>query len=120
MTDNLDQLREKAEAFIAASDRLDEVGLGIGGLMVHAPDAGRDHSAWSESTDYEHADTVLALIARVEAAEREAKAAKGVLTQSIAERALDTHHAAGIAVDEAVKAVVKLIVEDPSRRAREA
>lgn len=64
--------------------------------------------------------TVLALIARLEQAEQEAKAAKGVITQHIAERSLETHRNVGIAVDEAVRAVVQLLIEDPSRRAREA
>lgn len=56
----------------------------------------------------------------LEQAEREAKAAKGVITQHITERSLETHRNVGIAVDEAVKAVVQLLIEDPSRRAREA
>lgn len=64
--------------------------------------------------------TTEALIARLEQAEQEAKAAKGVITQHIAERSLETHRNVGIAVDEAVKAVVQLLIEDPSRRAREA
>lgn len=55
-----------------------------------------------------------------EQAELEAEADKGVITQHIAESSLETHRNVGIAVDEAVKAVVQLLIEDPSRRAREA
>ena len=57
---------------------------------------------------------------RLEQAEQEAEAAKGVITQHIAESSLETHRNVGIAVDEAVRAVVQLLIEDPSRRAREA
>lgn len=65
-------------------------------------------------------DATKDLATRLEQAEQEAKAAKGVITQHIAERSLETHRNVGIAVDEAVKAVVQLLIEDPSRRAREA
>ena len=46
--------------------------------------------------------TTEALIARLEQAEQEAKAANGVITQHVAERSLETHRNVGIAVDEAV------------------
>lgn len=64
--------------------------------------------------------TVLALINRTEAAEREATAAKSVLARHITERSLELHRTAGLAVDTAVEAVVKLLVDDPDKRAREA
>lgn len=63
MTINLADLRAKAERFIVAHDRMVELNEGIGGLGVYEPDLYQDFINWSHSSTYEHADTVLALIA---------------------------------------------------------
>ncbi|GAA0187970.1 hypothetical protein [Glutamicibacter creatinolyticus] len=67
---DLNELRDQARAYIAANDRLGEIGLGIGGLMIQCPDLGKDWETWFGASDYNHADTVLALLDRVEAAEQ--------------------------------------------------
>lgn len=56
----------------------------------------------------------------LEAAEREVVAAKSVIAQHIVKTSLELSRTAGIAVDEAVRAVVALMAIDPDRRAREA
>ena len=64
--------------------------------------------------------TVLALIDRVEAAERELVAIKSTQVQHIIQGSFETARAAGIAIDEAVRVVAGWLVNDPDRRAREA
>jgi len=64
--------------------------------------------------------TVLALIGRVEAAEREAVAAKSVIAQHMVTQSFETSRTVGIAVDEAVRVVAKMLEADTDRRARDA
>ena len=64
--------------------------------------------------------TVLALLSRLEQAERELVAVKSTQVQHIVTTSFETARAAGIALDEAVKLVAGWLVDDPDRRAREA
>lgn len=64
--------------------------------------------------------TVLALIDRAAAAEREAVAAKSVIAQHIVTQSFETSRTVGIAVDEAVRVVAKMLEADTDRRARDA
>lgn len=67
MTD--DELRALAEAQRDAYARMIEIGRGVGGLGVAFPDSFADMLTWQNATENEHADTVLALLDRVERAE---------------------------------------------------
>lgn len=64
---DLDALEAGANAQIAAIDQMDEVGRGVGGMT--RPNLAA-YMAWQDASDgYGHADTVLALIKRLRAAE---------------------------------------------------
>lgn len=127
MTTNLDTLRKIAEDPGVTAGPWFAFDRGIGYEVHHASgyELNNGHRETFTKPDATHIatfdpPTVLALLSRLEQAEQEAKAAKGVITQHIAARSLETHRNVGIAVDEAVKAVVQLLIEDPTRRAREA
>lgn len=59
------ELLDAAEAFIAANEKMIEIGEGIGGLAVHDRDSFNDWSRWDDMSDEMHADTVLALLNEV-------------------------------------------------------
>lgn len=60
--DELEDIKNRAEKFIAAHDEMCRIGEGIGGLAVHRPELLPDWDAWSDLSDVNHADTVLGLI----------------------------------------------------------
>jgi hypothetical protein len=61
--DELAEIKSRAEKFIAAHDEMLRIDQGIGGLAIERPDLMPDYDAWSNASDVEHADTVLAVIA---------------------------------------------------------
>ncbi len=63
---DLDAIRARAERQAAAYARMLELNGGCGLLGVRHPEMFEDMHAWGDSTENDHADTVLALIAEVE------------------------------------------------------
>ena len=59
---DLEDIKSRAEKFIAAHDEMCRIGYGIGGLGTDRPDLMPDFDAWYHASDVEHADTVLAII----------------------------------------------------------
>lgn len=68
---DLDELERLARAQASGYARILELDGGIGKLGVEHPEMFDDMQAWSAGTGNEHADTVLALVARVREAEAE-------------------------------------------------
>lgn len=68
---DLDELERLARAQASGYARMLELNGGIGKLGIEHPEMYDDMLAWNEATVNEHADTVLALVARVREAEAE-------------------------------------------------
>jgi hypothetical protein len=68
---DLDALEATALAQAAAYSKMLELDGGVGLLGVRHPDMFEDMMAWGGSSENEHADTTLALIARIREAEAE-------------------------------------------------
>ena len=60
--DELADIKSRAEKFIAAHDEMIRIGKGVGGLATERTDLMPDFDAWWHASDYEHADTVIAVI----------------------------------------------------------
>lgn len=67
ITEYLAEQKRLAEAQQAACARMIELNGGVGMLGVRHPEMFEDMMAWQEATENEHADTVLPLIAALEA-----------------------------------------------------
>lgn len=133
MTLNLDAMRKIAEAATPGPWIIDSLESGEHGVFIE--DGNPDYLKLGcasaivashlvgKNADYLEAfdpETVLALITRLEQAERELVAAKSTQVQHIVRTSFETARTAGLALDEAVKIVSGWLVEDPDRRAREA
>lgn len=66
---DLDALEATARTQAAAYSKMLELDGGVGLLGVRHPDMFEDMMAWDGSSENDHADTVLALIARLREAE---------------------------------------------------
>lgn len=73
MTESFDRaaIKARAESQAAAYERMLELGGGVGLLGVRDPEMFEDMLRWDSSTENDHADTVLALLAALDEAERE-------------------------------------------------
>ena len=71
MSIDIKALREKAEKQAAGYARMLELNGGIGLLGVREPDLYDAMLAWQDASENEHADTVLALLERIEHLESE-------------------------------------------------
>lgn len=133
MTINTDTLRKVAEAATPGPWIIDSLESGEHGVFVEEgnPDYRKLGCASAivashlvgKNAEYLEAfdpETVLALITRLEQAERELVAVRSTQVQHIVTTSFETARTAGIALDEAVKLVAGWLVDDPDRRAREA
>lgn len=76
-------LRTIAEGMKAAKEKLYEIGTGVGGLAVGHPELYEAYSKWDDLSDYDHADTVLALLDRLADRAAVPDAANRELTEAI-------------------------------------
>lgn len=67
ITEYLAEQKRLAEAQATAYARMLELNGGVGKLGVHHPEMFEDMLTWQDSTENEHADTVLRLMAALEA-----------------------------------------------------
>lgn len=87
-----DNLRTAAEKNAAATTRMLEIGQGVGGLGIQHPEMFEDMLNWDRMTENAHADTVLALLARLDEVTAERDALAAVVAEAQAEGELTGYH----------------------------